>query len=165
MMSPQNETRRVENSSDVTSNEPTQSEQSRLALQAMLPAFFADLDAEIAEATPVCQLSGRCCRFHEYGHTLFLSRIESEFLFKKPLPDEFAVDGSSCPYQEGLICTARENRPLGCRVYYCDPTYAGKGEAISERYIKQLKELHDENGVEWEYRPLPVFLREKKNND
>jgi superfamily I DNA/RNA helicase len=29
-------------------------------------------------AGPVCVASGRCCRFKEYGHTLFLSNLEAE---------------------------------------------------------------------------------------
>ena len=32
--------------------------------------------------------------------------------------------GATCPWQDSRgHCTAREARPLGCRVYYCDPAF------------------------------------------
>ena len=98
------------------------------AVVAELPALYAALDAEIHKSNPVCELSGRCSQ-----------------------PE-------GCPYQAGNICTARERRPLGCRVYFCDPNWAGKGEELSERYIKQLKDLHDLKETPWEYRPLHRHL-------
>jgi Fe-S-cluster containining protein len=129
-------------------------------LRAELPALYLELAQEIAAAAPVCEVSGRCCRFRDYGHTLFLSRPEAELLLQKPFPPDAVIDAGSCPYQVGTLCTARENRPLGCRVYYCDPQYAGVGEELSERYIKRLKDLHDSSGAVWEYRPLVAFLPE-----
>lgn len=132
---------------------------------AHLPVLYAELAEEIAAASPVCDLSGRCCRFREYGHTLFMSRPESELLFRQPFASDSPIDDASCPYQHGALCTAHERRPLGCRVYYCDPAYSGIGEQLSERYIRQLKDLHDLYGADWEYRPLLHFLREEKNSD
>src|SRR5690349_9303517 len=125
-----------------------------------LLAIYDELAADIAAAAPVCELSGRCCRFKEYGHTLFISRAEAELLLEQGLPDNATIDEAGCPFQINGLCTARERRPLGCRVYFCDPGYAGKGEAITERHIARLKELHDETGTPWEYRPLHHFLRE-----
>jgi Fe-S-cluster containining protein len=130
-----------------------------------LLAICDDLGADIARAAPVCELSGRCCRFKEYGHTLFLSRPEAELLLEQGLPEDAAIDEAGCPFQIGGLCTARERRPLGCRVYYCDPRYAGVGEALSERYLSRLKQLHDETGTPWEYRPLHVFLNESDRPD
>ena len=56
------------------------------------------------------------------------------------------------------LCTAREPRPLGCRVYFCDPAYQEDGQRISETYLRQLKDLADELGVGWRYAPLHEFL-------
>ncbi len=125
-----------------------------------LDILYAAVDGDIAAAAPVCELSGRCCRFKEYGHTLFLSRTEAELLLEPGLPAGAAIDDASCPYQVGGLCTARERRPLGCRVYFCDPNYAGCAESISERYIAQLKQLHTATATPWEYRPLHHFLYE-----
>jgi hypothetical protein len=134
------------------------------AVVSLLPGLYAELAGEISAAAPVCDLSGRCCRFREYGHTLFLSRAEAQLLFRQPFAADAPIDDSGCPYQVGTLCTARERRPLGCRVYYCDPGYVGVGEELSERYLKRLKDLHDEHRAGWDYRPLVMFLREEKNS-
>jgi hypothetical protein len=63
-----------------------------------------------------------------------------------------------CPFQKGNLCTAREPRPLGCRVYYCDPNYQEAGRRISETYLRRLKDLADAEGVPWHYAPLHHFL-------
>src|SRR5262249_16078530 len=116
------------------------------AMHQGLEALYGALDAEVDAAGPVCQLSGRCCRFEEYGHTLFISRAEAEVLLEQGIPASEPVDDTTCPFQAGGLCTARDRRPLGCRVYYCDARYSGTGEELSERYIKRLKELHEEMG-------------------
>src|SRR5687767_4148795 len=89
--------------------------------------LYAEIDAEIAAESPRCDASGRCCRFSEYGHTLFLSAVEGELLFER----EPEIGGGECPYQINQLCTARERRPLGCRTYFCDPKYAHRMPEIS----------------------------------
>jgi hypothetical protein len=129
-------------------------------LKRQLPALYDELARDIAAAAPVCEVSGRCCRFHEYGHTLFISRPEAELLFGSEWPAGATIDEATCPYQVGGLCTAREQRPLGCRIYFCDPSYAETGARLSEQYIVRLKSLHDETGTPWEYRRLHDFLRD-----
>ena len=129
-------------------------------LRAGLLDIYARVGEEIAAAAPVCEASGRCCRFLEFGHRLYLSRTEAELLLEEGLPAGSTVDEAGCPFQVGKLCTARERRPLGCRVFFCDPNYAGRAEEFSERYIAELKQLHLDTGTEWEYGPLHEFLRE-----
>ena len=92
--------------------------------------------------------------------TLFISRPEAELLLEQGLPENAVVDEAGCPFQINGLCTARERRPLGCRVYYCDPKYSGTGEALSEAYISRLKQLHEETDTPWDYRPLHRYLAE-----
>ena len=94
-----------------------------------LHALYAELDREIAAISPVCELSGRCCRFLEYGHTLFVSTAEVGYLLGLAGPPARPLDeGASCPWQDSRgHCTARDARPLGCRVYYCDPAFQDEG--------------------------------------
>jgi Fe-S-cluster containining protein len=73
------------------------------------------------------------------------------------------VTADFCPFQKGNLCTAREPRPLGCRVYYCDPNYQEAGAAISEKYVRRLKEIADAAGVTWRYAPLHTFLDRAKD--
>jgi hypothetical protein len=122
--------------------------------------LYKEVDKDVAAAGPVCVASGRCCRFKEHGHTLFISNLEAEVLladapsFVKPVSSDF------CPFQRGTLCTARAPRPLGCRIYYCDPTYHERAQQLSEAYLGRLKELAKRHAVGWRYAPLHVFLNE-----
>jgi len=122
--------------------------------------IYRAVDAEVAAAGPVCVASGRCCRFKEYGHTLFLSNLEADVLLGAAPPFDTPVTADFCPFQKNNLCTAREPRPLGCRVYYCDPQYQETGTQITETYLHRLKELAEEFQVPWQYAPLHVFLNQ-----
>jgi hypothetical protein len=120
--------------------------------------IYAEADREVAAAGPVCVASGRCCRFKEYGHVLFISNLEAEVLLDGAPAYEAPVSPDFCPFQKGLLCTAREPRPLGCRVYFCDPAYQETSHGITEKYLRRLKVLAEEHGVAWQYAPLHHFL-------
>jgi Fe-S-cluster containining protein len=127
---------------------------------------YAELDGEVARLAPVCQVSGRCCRFEEYGHTLFVSSPEFAILLTDaPPPSRPLDDGRTCPWQDGKgRCTAREARPMGCRVYFCDPNYQAFAPEIAERGINRLKRLVDERSLPWDYAPLHKHLRQARDN-
>src|SRR5947199_6249510 len=128
------------------------------ATKRMVLELYAEVDREVAAAGPVCVASGRCCRFKEYGHTLFLSNLEADVLLADAPPYELPVTADFCPFQKENLCTAREPRPLGCRIYYCDPSYQETGNRLTEKYLLQLKDLARQHGVEWQYAPLHHFL-------
>lgn len=89
---------------------------------------------------------------------LFLSSLEADVLLAGAPPYERPVSPDFCPFQKDRLCTARAPRPLGCRVYYCDPAYQETGNRITETYLRRLKELADAHGLEWHYAPLHHFL-------
>ena len=128
--------------------------------RAALRALYADLDADVARHGPACRLSGRCCRFAESDHTLFVSAPEAALLLADaPPPARPLDDGATCPWQDRLgRCTARDARPLGCRVYYCDPAYGPHAPALSESSIARLKRLVDDLDLPWDYAPLHHHL-------
>ncbi len=130
-----------------------------------LRALYEQLDAEVAGLGPICELSGRCCRFQEYGHTLFVSFAEIQFLLSHaPEPPRALDHGQTCPWQDGQNrCVARDARPLGCRVYFCDPAYQA-GQELSERYITALKQLTEKHGLPWNYAPLHHHLHQEREH-
>jgi Fe-S-cluster containining protein len=133
--------------------------------KAELRALYDQLDAEIAQLGPVCQLSGRCCRFGEHGHTLFVSALEIDLLVEQaPGPSRPLDGGETCPWQDSLgRCEARGARPLGCRIYYCDPAYQDAASELSERFIGRLKQLVDRHGLSWDYASLHRHLHEQRD--
>jgi hypothetical protein len=120
--------------------------------------LYQEVDAAVAAAGPVCVASGRCCRFKEYGHVLYLSNLEADVLLAGAPSYQTPVTAEFCPFQKEKLCTAREPRPLGCRVYFCDPTYQETGNQITETYLVRLKQLASEHDLPWRYAPLHEFL-------
>lgn len=122
-------------------------------------AVYDAADAAVAAAGPRCDASGRCCRFTEYGHTLFISAFEAELLLDgAPLTAEGPFTRDGCPYQVNGLCTAREVRPLGCRIYFCDPSFQERMAEITEAAIASLKRIADAHRTGWHYAPLHHFL-------
>ena len=127
--------------------------------------LYQEIDREVAAAGPVCVASGRCCRFKEYGHTLFLSNLEADVLLAAAPPYEQPVSADGCPFQKDNLCTAREPRPLGCRIYYCDPNYQETAQRLSEEFLGRLKRLAEQHDLEWRYAPLHHFLNASPTSD
>jgi hypothetical protein len=130
-----------------------------------LQAAYRAVDEAVARLSPHCAISGRCCRFEEYGHTLFASAAEVALLLADaPPPSRPLDDGESCPWQDPKgRCTAREARPMGCRVYFCDPSYQPMASEIAEASIARLKRLVDDLGLPWDYAPLHRHLRQARD--
>ena len=91
-----------------------------------LEALYSQLDEEVA----------RACRLSDQRALLPVPRVRPHpvplgsgmRLPVEPCPRALRPldDGETCPWQdERGRCTAREARPLGCRVYFCDPAYEG----------------------------------------
>ena len=131
-------------------------------LREELSALYDALDQAVAVHAPSCALSGRCCRFREYGHMLFLSEPEAVLLVADaPRPIRPLDAGESCPWQDQSgRCTARAARPLGCRVFFCDPRFESTASALSETFLTRLKQLCEIKGWPWNYAPLHQHLEE-----
>lgn len=155
-------------------------------IAAAVKAILDAADRDIAARKPVCVASGKCCKFEEYGHRLYVTaaemlhfaavmgrdaragaamRLEREAApttgstvdrpgLRLPLP-LYQADGAlspGCVYQVSGMCTAREARPLGCRVYFCDANAQSWQSELYEKYHGQLRELHETHGLPYAYR-------------
>jgi Fe-S-cluster containining protein len=123
--------------------------------------LYADLQLEIDRRQPLCVMSGRCCRFDEYGHRLYVTTAElaaftADLADLKPLtPPRPGAEPSSgaggCPFQTGKICRVHLIRPMGCRVFFCDPTAKDWQAEVYERFHSRLKNLHDKLSIPYAY--------------
>jgi hypothetical protein len=121
-------------------------------LVASIQAIYVEFEAERLARQPRCDASGRCCRFEEYGHRLFISTAEvAAFIAAGPPATPPAWDGTGCPYQVEGLCTARDGRPFGCRVYFCDPSSKDWQTTQYERFHASIRELHERRGVPYVY--------------
>lgn len=145
------------------------SPEKRAEIVSAVGKILAQVDADIAARAPVCEASGRCCKFEAYGHRLYVSAAELVYFAAMMARDEVRAGAgpevqargdekrgvslpqffggeqgvSGCPYQVENLCTAREARPLGCRIYFCDPGAQGWQNEVYEKYHSQLVALHE----------------------
>lgn len=116
-------------------------------------ALYERVRAETDLRRPACVMSGRCCRFEEYGHRLYVTTIElAAFLHRLGDDRRFSIaEGGVCPFQSNKLCSVHDIRPFGCRMFFCDSTATRWQNEQYERFHAQLKRLHDELGVAYFY--------------
>ena len=139
------------------------------ALCEAVAKILAAADADIAARRPVCRASGRCCKFETFGHRLYVTMAEllhfarTMNTMEKPsesspssrpvsLPQFFAQEPiAGCPYQIDGLCTARNARPLGCRIYFCDENAQSWQNDLYEEYHAQLRAMHEQFDLPYRY--------------
>lgn len=124
-----------------------------------LAGIYRELDAELAESNPRCELSGRCCDFPKAGHELFATDLEVEFA-RRHAGEVPAAPEKLCPFWRVGRCELRDGRPLGCRVYFCDPEFAAAMPEIAERFHRRIVALHSEFAIPYRYRRFVSSVRE-----
>src|SRR5205085_12556308 len=103
---------------------------SRPDVRLAIEVLYQQLQDAIDLRRPVCIASGRCCRFEEYGHRLFVTTAELaafvhgfESSDRPPALDAavYEWNGTGCPFQLAKLCGVHALRPFGCRIFFCDP--------------------------------------------
>lgn len=131
--------------------------------------IYRELDEDIAARSPTCWLSGKCCHFESYGHRLFVTGLEVAWVaqqFDSSQWDRLAgselelMDG--CPFQSGKLCGIHAVRPLGCRIFYCDPAAQGWQQEVYETYQRAIRALHESHEVEYQYLEWRAALAEAR---
>jgi Fe-S-cluster containining protein len=124
---------------------------------AALESVYAYIAAQVESRRPVCEQSGRCCRFEEHGHRLYVTGLEAACtlaqLGRTLGRDELALAKArgGCPFQIDNLCSVHAIRPLGCRVYYCDPTAQQWQEELSERALAEVRRIHERYVIPYRY--------------
>ena len=125
--------------------------QARRALRELYARVEADLAARPGLA---CRRSGRCCRFEEAGHELYLTRLEFEEMQARGGARRGGA--GACPWLQDGLCANREGRALACRTYFCsDEALAAE---VTEHWHGEIRRLHDRCGANYDYRSLADHL-------
>ncbi|MCG3121833.1 MAG: hypothetical protein GIKADHBN_00204 [Phycisphaerales bacterium] len=130
-----------------------------------LEELYNRLAVEVAERSPVCRTSGRCCRFESWGHLLYVTGFEAAYLWRRLGGRELSAGAvaearlrGGCPFQGGSLCTVHDLRPLGCRIFFCDESSREWQEHMYERFQRELRELHDAEGLDYLYAEWRALL-------
>lgn len=115
---------------------------------------------------PVCTASGRCCNFERYGHRLYVTGLETAMTLDA-IPAERALKAGdleraqgagTCPFVVDRLCGVHPVRPVGCRVYFCDPSAQLWVNELAEFAADAVKRVHDEFGIEYRYTEWRALL-------
>ena len=121
--------------------------------------LYVQADSEILATGTACRLSGNCCNFPEYGHKLYATRLEAEFIRRNVPREKFRWQSADlCPFWVERKCTIREHRALGCRSFFCDTSQTDALQAIHEKYLARIREIERRHGIEPDYAPLIQHL-------
>ena len=106
--------------------------------------LYADVQGEVEARRPVCVVSGRCCRFEEFGHRLFVTTMEMGAFLHGLGPQTNGQastpwDGTGCPFQVRKLCGVHAIRPFGCRMFFCDATSTEWQNQAYERFHAALE--------------------------
>lgn len=121
-----------------------------------------------AQRGPVCDMSGRCCRFEEFDHRLYVTGLEAAYTVTRLTEEHPALTEDTllasltegrCPFQSANVCDVHQLRPLGCRVFFCDPVAAGWQERLSEKLLEQIRRLHIQHNTPYRYGEWRAMLR------
>ena len=141
--------------------------------------LYQRLNGEIGARQPVCNQSGSCCRFESYGHRLYVTGLEiARFVLQSqarglgsatiqvesdrswPLHVIQASREDACVYQIDGLCSAHEIRPMGCRLFFCDPAAQDWQQAVYESYLTELKVMHKRMAIPYGYMEWRAGLAE-----
>ncbi len=115
---------------------------------------YARVQAEIDARRPICEISGRCCRFESYGHRLFVTTAEmAAFVAQLPSPSPAIADwdGTGCLFQVAGRCGVHGIRPFGCRIYFCDATSTQWQQDQYERFHAEIRAVHERLEIPYFY--------------
>jgi len=125
---------------------------------AAMQSLYRDADRRISEQGATCWNKGDCCKFGRFGHRLYVTALETACYLAAgdaTAPTEADV----CPHAHDGKCHARDRRPLGCRVFYCDPAARSWQGPLTEEFLARLRTLHDELDVPYFYADWMTVLR------
>ena len=144
----------------------------RVEVRDGIARIYADLQSEIDRRRPKCGMSGRCCRFDEFGHRLYVTTMElATFL---PLPGtpgrrasdvDYLINGSTSTdsANERLLALMR-TEPLSPAL---SPGYRGEEACVFQ--LDGLCSVHairpfgcriffcDETATEWQHEQYERF--------
>lgn len=64
---------------------------------------------------------------------------------------EAARSRGDCPFLVDRLCSVHTVKPLGCRVYFCDPSAQAWQQDLSEQALASIRAIHDRHGIEYRY--------------
>jgi len=118
-----------------------------------LEAVYRALDSHLAVLGPRCRACGACCDFARNDYRLYASHLERALVVRRHGPPRLAPSGC-CGFLVGGRCSVHASRPLGCRVFFCDPAHKAREQDIYHGFQQRLRAIAERHGLPWAYAPF-----------
>lgn len=128
-----------------------------------LRTLYQRLEKDLTLLNPGCNQCGTCCNFSSFGHVLYASGIEVNFIIRNVKVPDFNISDNICPFLKDNQCSIRDFRTLGCRIFYCNPDYKEVLNDVYEKYYRKIKDLSEKYNTQWKYMPFLRQLAEFKS--
>ncbi len=133
----------------------------RPELVKQLTRLYKQIDRCVSAYPDECLTCGRCCRFEEYGHRLYITGLELAWFsqrygsYSTGRPGPLITGGTRpergvCPLLQGVACTVHAIRPMGCRLFNCR-VYADRQSVDHEMFLRRIRRLHDKEDLPYVY--------------
>jgi Fe-S-cluster containining protein len=118
-----------------------------------LQAIYDELDAHLARLGVPCRACGECCDFARNDYRLYASELERALVVARHGEPRLTPEGR-CGFLLAGRCSIHASRPLGCRVFFCDPAHKPREQDLCHTYLDRLRTLADQYGLPWDYAPF-----------
>ncbi len=118
-----------------------------------LDALYEDLEAHLARLRVPCRACGECCDFARNGYRLYASEIERALIVARHGEPRLTPEGR-CGFLAAGRCSAHASRPLGCRIFFCDPAHKPREQDLYHAFLERLRALADQFQLPWNYAPF-----------
>ncbi len=138
-----------------------------VVIESEIASIHDRVSEQVRAKAPICLASGLCCKFDAFDHRLYATGLEAARCVSVcenegrgiHISDVHAArNDGNCPWQSGRLCMARSGRPVGCRVFYCDPRASKWVPEIAEWAHSEMKSLHERHEIPYMYGEWRVML-------
>lgn len=105
-----------------------------------------------------CSACGKCCSFESFGHRLYITPPELEYLvFQIGKENVRPMKNGVCPYNKNGKCSVYNYRFASCRIFYCSGDKDFQSQ-LTESILAQFKKLCQDLAVPYKYMELADAL-------
>ncbi|MFA5423347.1 MAG: hypothetical protein WC374_05765 [Phycisphaerae bacterium] len=125
--------------------------------------IYDEIDAALKNSPELagkCSACGRCCDFESFGHRLYITPPELDYLAHHIGKENIRpMKKGICPYNENGKCTVYDFRFASCRIFCCtgDDDFQSQ---LTESTLAKLKRLCEDLSIPYEYMELSTALND-----
>jgi Fe-S-cluster containining protein len=123
--------------------------------------IYDEIDAALKNSPALagkCSACGKCCDFESFGHRLYITPPELDYLAHYIGKDNIKpMNTGVCPYNENGKCSVYDFRFASCRIFCCTGDEDFQSQ-LTESTLNKIKRLCEDFSILYRYMELPSAL-------